>query len=449
MGMLSEDELITKLKEGRDAWNAWRSAVGESETIWLKQQQLRGFDLAGFDLHGVDFEGADLSKSNLTGANLAGAKMSRVAICWTRATGADFSNARMIRADLRFSNFEDCSFEGADLHGANLTTSSFRRSRMHGARMMDCRTADFQESAPGYTNFEGADLTNALFTDADLSGVKMAGADLTGAHLNRANLSGASLTGATLLGADFMHSTLSHADLSDAKMEGANLELTIMVGTTLDRAQLSRCRVYGVAAWDLRLVDAQQLDLVITPSWKKGPSIEVDDIEVAQFIYLLMSQERLKSVIDTITSRAVLILGRFTPERKPVLDALRRALRAHERVPIIFDFEKPASRSLTDTVRLLALMSRFVVADLTSPKSVPHELMALVPNMRSVPFQLLIQGDESEYAMLDDVLAYPWVLPLRRYDDAAQLVAEVEMMVIQPAEALAEKLLSTAPRAAK
>ena len=438
--MLSSEELIAKLRQGRDAWNEWRREVGTSESIWLKGLQLRGLDLSGYDLHAVDFEGSDLSKSNLTAANLADARMSRVAICWAHATGADFSKAWMINADLRFSNFDECNFEGASLHGSNLTSSSFRRSRMKGAGLMECRTSEFQDSAPGYTYFDEADLSNANLVQADLSQARMAGTNLTGAALNQADLSAAVLTRAVLRDAKLPLATLSHADLSHAQMEGANLEQSIMVRTSLEHAELSRCRVYGVAAWDLKLAEAKQLDLVITPSWENGASIEVDDIEVAQFIYLLMSQQRLQSVIDTITSKAVLILGRFTPERKAVLVALRDALRGRQLVPIIFDFEKPASRDLTETIRLLALMCRFVVADLTSPKSVPHELMALVPFMPSVPFQLLIQGDEKEYPLVEHLLRYPWVLPTQRYDDAASLVAAADTAIIQPAEALAEKL---------
>jgi hypothetical protein len=51
------------------------------------------------------------------------------------------------------------------------------------------------------------------------------------------------------------------------------------------------------------------------------PIITVDNIEVAQFIYLMLHNEKIRDVIDTITSKAVLILGRFTGERKAVLDA--------------------------------------------------------------------------------------------------------------------------------
>jgi hypothetical protein len=52
----------------------------------------------------------------------------------------------------------------------------------------------------------------------------------------------------------------------------------------------------------------------------------VDNIKVAQFIYLLLNNEEVRNVIDTITSKAVLILGRFSDDRKPILNALRDAL---------------------------------------------------------------------------------------------------------------------------
>lgn len=73
---------------------------------------------------------------------------------------------------------------------------------------------------------------------------------------------------------------------------------------------------------------AKQQNLVITAPGE--PEITVDNIEVAQFVYLLLRNQKIRDVIDTITSKAVLILGRFTPERKAVLDALREERRTGE-----------------------------------------------------------------------------------------------------------------------
>jgi hypothetical protein len=39
--------------------------------------------------------------------------------------------------------------------------------------------------------------------------------------------------------------------------------------------------------------------------------------------HLLLNNQEIREVIDTITSRAVLILGRFSGGRKPILDAIR------------------------------------------------------------------------------------------------------------------------------
>jgi len=93
---------------------------------------------------------------------------------------------------------------------------------------------------------------------------------------------------------------------------------------------------------------ANQDDLIVTP--QDEPVITVDNLEVAQFIYLLSKNEKIRDVIDTITSKIVLILGRFTPERKQILDSLRKELRNRGYSPVLFDFEKPASRDLMETV---------------------------------------------------------------------------------------------------
>jgi hypothetical protein len=62
-------------------------------------------------------------------------------------------------------------------------------------------------------------------------------------------------------------------------------------------------------------------------------------------MYLLLHNEKIRDVIDTITSKVVLILGRFTAERKAVLDALRDELRNHNYLAVLFDFDKSASQN--------------------------------------------------------------------------------------------------------
>lgn len=98
-------------------------------------------------------------------------------------------------------------------------------------------------------------------------------------------------------------------------------------------------------------------------------------------------------------SKVVLILGRFTRERKVVLDAIRDKLRKHDYLPVLFDFEKPKSQTSVETALTLARMARFVIADLTDAKSVLQELQAVVPLSPSVVVQPLLLASQEEPGM--------------------------------------------------
>src|SRR2546421_1342 len=257
--------------------------------------------------------------------------------------------------------------------------------------------------------------------------------DLIGADLN-----GAKLIGAKLIGADLIKAGLNGADLRRADLSGADLSRATLVETNFVEATLTNCRIYGVSAWNVELEGAKQDSLVVTREGE--PTITVDNLEIAQFIYLLLNNPKIRDVIDTIAKKAVLILGRFTPERKAVLDALREALRRHGYLPILFDFEKPSSRNLTETVRTLAHLSRFIIADLTDPSSIPQELYAIVPTL-AVPVRPVLLEGKKGYAMLIDLLStYHWMLPIHFYKDQADLLATLKEQVIEPAEQKAQEL---------
>ena len=152
---------------------------------------------------------------------------------------------------------------------------------------------------------------------------------------------------------------------------------------------------------------------------------------------MLIHDNKIRQAIDTITSKVVLILGRFTNERKIVLDTIREELRTRNYLPILFDFDKPISRDITETISLLAGMARFVVADITDAKSIPQELMAIVPNLPSVPIQPLLLDSTSEYGRFEHFKRFDSVLPEYRYRNIKSLIVNLNEKVIQPAEAKA------------
>jgi hypothetical protein len=243
-----------------------------------------------------------------------------------------------------------------------------------------------------------------------------------------ANFCKADLSGATLRDADLHRANLDNADLRGADLSGANLELAILVGAKVADASFTGCRVYGIAAWDLDLAEVRdQSDLRITKH--KGVNITVGDLEVAQFIYLLSNNKSLRRVIDTVTYKVVLILGRFTPERKRVLDALREELKTHDRLPVVFDFEQPSSQSRDETVMTLAGMARFVIADITDARSVLQELRGIVPNRPSLPVQPILLKDQQEPGMFDFFKPFTLVRKTWYYINEDDLLASIKQVI--------------------
>jgi uncharacterized protein YjbI with pentapeptide repeats len=277
-------------------------------------------------------------------------------------------------------------------------------------------------------DLSGANLIKAYLSDANLSGADLSGAKLIEADLSIADLSKATLTKADLRGTNFSRANFSMADLSGADLSWADLSEANLEGATL-----TNCYIYAISAWSLKLNDeTKQRDLIITPP--KETDITIDNIEVAQFVYLLLHNEKIRDVIDTITSKVVLILGRFTPERKAVLDAIRDELRKHNYLPVMFDFDKTASRDLTETISTLAHMARFVIADITDASAVPTELERITPGLPSVPIVILIHRSNKTYALFDHIRRYPWVLEPYRYEDQAELIASIGEKIIASAE---------------
>jgi Pentapeptide repeats (8 copies) len=261
------------------------------------------------------------------------------------------------------------------------------------------------------------------------------------ADLYTANCWKANLDNADLRDADLSSATLNGVSLRNADLRGANLRFARMVAADVSGAKFSGCHVYGCSIWNLKGQPREQSDLVVTPPSES--QVLVDDLQVAQFVYLLLNNKSIRDVIDTIGSKSVLILGRFTPERKSVLDSLRSGLRAAGFVPMMFDFERPTQRDFTETIKTLAGLSLFIVADITNPRSSPLELQAVMPDYM-IPFVPIIADDEEPFPMFRDLKQKygQWVLDLLKYDSIETLMKVLLPAVIQPAIQKSQELVS-------
>lgn len=408
---MANEEQLAVLRQGVDVWNNWRRE-DISRKIDLSGADLRNRQLSEINFVDVDLRGADLSGTNFTRAYLTSANLSR--------------------ADLRFANFDQAALANADLSCADLGKTDMRNSDLS---FVDFNHSNMIEVFLAGAKLYGANLSNALLIGADFEKANLSRANLSKANLERANMWGASLLDANLHEANLKQAKLIfanflRANLSNVNLTGANLNGVILVEARIEKAKLSECSVYGISAWDLVGEFEEQKDLII--SRKDEPKVAVDNVEVAQFVYLLLNNKKVRDVIDTVTTKAVLILGRFYDERKQVLDALKDALRERGYAPILFDFEPSKQRNLTETVQLLANMAKFVIADITDAKSIPQELSHIIPLLPSVPVQPILLASEKEYAMFEHWRSFTTVLPEFLYLDKQDLLDNLESKILQP-----------------
>ncbi len=390
-------------------WNDWRRRNSKV------MPDFAGADLAEFNLAGANLSKADFSGAKLAGANLSGANLSRAKFCRADLSQADLSRANLFKANL----------SQADLAGINLN---------------------------------GADLTGAFLIRANLSGATLHQACLKGANLGQASLFRASLKSAVLSQASFFKADLSEADLSESNLEGANLQEAVLERTNLrsanaananlcfatllkanlDHAVLDNCAVYGTSLWDVSLAEARQRDLDIMPA--QEPVLSVDSLQTAQLVGMLLHHERARYEVFSITLNTVLVIGRFPPDRKPILEAVKEALRRGDYSPLVLDFHLPGSGDKNEIVKTLGRMSRFVVADLTDDRRIAQTLDAVVHFLPSIPIQPVAEEGREAGVVDSHYYKYRWVLPFWRFKDRADLAGRFGPEVIAPAERKAAEI---------
>lgn len=377
-------------------WNDWRKGH-----YWFTSIDLSDITFKG-DLSAIDFRDADLSRVNFRGVTL---------------NNADLRDAILVDANLEMAQLVDC-----DLRGANLNRVNLRKANLTGARFdVPDRTDKTLKRWDPYPNRQPTKFTS------------MRSACCVGANLDR--IKGEMLDAE---GSNFAGSTFRDAIVSEARFRGANLNAATCVrtnfrGTAFDyaslvetdfrKANLCDCSVFGVSAWDIVLADTEQQNIKIT---REGDCpVVVDNVELAQFMYLLLNNRKVRNFVDTISTKLVLIIGRFSRERKYVLDEARHHIRVAGYIPILVDFEKPRNRDLTETVSTIAHLARLVIADLTDARSVPHELAVTIPNLPSVRFQPICALGEDEYGMFEHFKSMEHVSETLWYDSPQTLARKL------------------------
>jgi hypothetical protein len=136
---MANEEHLAILRQGVEAWNAWRKANPKVKP-WLSQADLTGAKLAGVDLkevvlHEAILQGADLTKANLTKADLKRANLTQTDLTKANLTGAFLLRANLNGTILLRANLRGAVLTGAVLHEAILQGADLTRTILHEANL--------------------------------------------------------------------------------------------------------------------------------------------------------------------------------------------------------------------------------------------------------------------------------------------------------------------------
>ncbi len=329
----------------------------------------------------------------------------------------NLENANLNKIELLKYDFNNANFKGAQLEAAKLINCEFINADLDNVNLesANCSFSNFTKATLNNVNFSSADLINTTMIDCNCINAKFINVSMVQNLAGGSNFSFSDFTGSKIVITNLVNCNLQETKFIDCFLNGSNLSRS-----NLDKSIIKNSTIYGVSTWDISTKDSLQENLTITNLYNDSV-LTVDDIEIANFIYLISNNNKVANAIDNISTKVVLILGRFTPERIEILKYIKSILKRKNYVPILFDFEKPDRRDLTETIGLIGRMSKFVVADLTDAKSIPQELSELIPNNPSLTIYPIVSKEHREYSMFEHWERYPWVKDIYKYGNKSEL----------------------------
>lgn len=284
----------------------------------------------------------------------------------------------------------------------------------------DFTKVDFSYSSLRGLTFTNCNFRKANFSNADLRNTNFTNCIFSGTNLIHANLGAASFKGSQIENSNFSDSNCFNVTISNCTLTDSALLWAKLIETEIVNSRLVNCRIYGASIWNIDIRNTIQSNIIITQS--SEPTISIDNIEVAQFLHLLIVNKKIRNIIDSLTSKVVLILGRFTPERKAVLDSIKLQLSQHNYVPVIFDFQKPNSKDFIEPVLLLAQLAKFVIADFSDAKIILEEITAIARNTSTVIVPILQKGEFEPVTLKNLKVNHKSITKTYYYNDINHLI---------------------------
>lgn len=310
--MITREELIKLIHEGRAKWNEMRESKPSLE-IDLNRLILKDFDFSEYALNGVNFRdstftgtnfnGANLTASHLSGADLSFAKLNRAKLTFCNLSVVNLDSAELSEADLSGSILHKAKLMYADLHGADLSDSILESCQLNAANLTYANLT--------YANLNDANLTNANLTIADLTNANLTNADLTNADLSDADLTNALLAGVKFRGAYLVETDLTVTDFGSCDLEGAYLKVNARIlynGEILTLSEILLDRLVSEKKDPFELIRKRD-ELQFTTQAASNPITLLLDLELVDEDQVIELMSNLSELYRAISGDELVIAG--------------------------------------------------------------------------------------------------------------------------------------------
>ncbi len=296
-----------------------------------------------------------------------------------------FSLSTVSKFDFSNTSFKNCEFINVSFHQCNFERSSFFQCKFidAGTRLIFCHFRDckFEEC-----HFEDITLSGSVFNYS---------------RFLKCNVIKSSLVEASLVGCRFIESLVDD------------------------------CNISGASIWDITVEDTTQSNLKINYGKGKSQELIFQDLALANALYIFASNNKnFAGFLDKKSTNFVLILGRFGANLDN-LNMIAEALRSRQFSPIIFDFEVE-DLTLIETIKFLALLSKFIIVDISNPKSVPSELEAIISTV-IIPIVPIVISEYNPFGTFSAYSNLPNVLKPILFDTVQQIVDQIDELIIKRA----------------
>jgi len=148
---MANPEHVAKLKEGREAWNAWRKT--SDETPDLSGLVLDGFTLESYDLRSANFSGAELFDVSFLRALCDDCSFEEAFIVGCIFIVAKLHKSNFRKASITGCTFNACAFDQSELTGALLDWNAFVNLSLQPVVGLDAIADGSSENSIGIDTF--------------------------------------------------------------------------------------------------------------------------------------------------------------------------------------------------------------------------------------------------------------------------------------------------------